>query len=727
MNFHRLILLYALLSANLAFAADEIHWTFTGPNSVAFDWRGTEDAISYRISTAAPPISYTTATAHHPIPLPTSSSGPFWEAEITGLQPNALYYYTIGDGPEHSFITPPLPGTSDFIVYVEGDIGSTKKYPRVADVQNIIGNVYGNGSADFALLVGDLTYADINDATHVDQHFNDVMVWSQDAAYMPVWGNHEWNTEATIPDHLNNYEGRFALPRSFTSPGADNALGNGPDEDWYWFDYGNVRFIAIPEPFVSDTWADWNAKAQPIMEAAQQDSNINFIVTFGHRPAYSSSSPGEAKLQGYLDGLAIFYSKYVLDLSGHHHDYERSDPAQTYGVTHVVVGTGHASPNTFTTEQPSWSVFRTIQPAVLKLHFTGTAIEGELICAPVSTVCSSAGAVLDSFTIGHHIPSAVNITAPASGATVSGVIAVSADASNNSGVAGVQFKLDGVNLGGEDATAPYAISWDTATAQAGGHVLTATARDTAGNTVTSGAVPVTVNNFAADTTPPAVSFTAPASGAAVSGKLTVSVNASDNAGVTAVQFKLDGVNLGSQDATAPYSIAWNTGTVANGAHTLTAVAWDAAGNMGTSGAVQVKVNNPVADTTPPKVSIKTPDSGETVSGKITLSANASDNVGVTGVRFKLDGADLGDQDKTAPYSISWNTGKAANGIHTLTAVARDAAGNKTKSKSISVKVNNPIGSKKHQGKFRHCSAHRHGRGHGHERSRKCRRGRFSDD
>ena len=69
-------------------------------------------------------------------------------------------------------------------------------------------------------------------------------------------------------------------------------------------------------------------------------------------------------------------------------------------------------------------------------------------------------------------------------------------------------------------------------------------------------------------------------------------------------------------------------------------------------------------------------------------ATASDNVGVAGVQFKLDGANLGAEDTASPYSVAWNSTTATNGSHTLTAVARDAAGNMTISVGVSVTVNN---------------------------------------
>jgi hypothetical protein len=88
----------------------------------------------------------------------------------------------------------------------------------------------------------------------------------------------------------------------------------------------------------------------------------------------------------------------------------------------------------------------------------------------------------------------VSITAPAAAATVSGTVTVDATAADNDSLAGVQFKLDGANLGAEDTTSPYGVSWETLTATNGAHSLTAVARDLAGNTTTSAGVGVTVSN-----------------------------------------------------------------------------------------------------------------------------------------------------------------------------------------------------------------------------------------
>jgi hypothetical protein len=95
----------------------------------------------------------------------------------------------------------------------------------------------------------------------------------------------------------------------------------------------------------------------------------------------------------------------------------------------------------------------------------------------------------------------------------------------------------------------------------------------------------------ADQTVPTVSITAPARSARVSGGVTVRATAADNVAVVGVQFRLDGVNLGPEVTAAPYALAWDTTVAANGAHNLTAVARDAAGNTAVSVAIPVTVQN----------------------------------------------------------------------------------------------------------------------------------------
>jgi hypothetical protein len=94
------------------------------------------------------------------------------------------------------------------------------------------------------------------------------------------------------------------------------------------------------------------------------------------------------------------------------------------------------------------------------------------------------------------------------------------------------------------------------------------------------------------------------------------------------------------------------------------------------------------DTTAPSVSVTAPLDGAIVSGPITIAASASDDVGVAGVQFQIDGANFGLEVTSPPYTVVWDTTAGANGAHVLTAVARDGAGNRTTAAAVSVAAAN---------------------------------------
>lgn len=95
---------------------------------------------------------------------------------------------------------------------------------------------------------------------------------------------------------------------------------------------------------------------------------------------------------------------------------------------------------------------------------------------------------------------------------------------------------------------------------------------------------------------------------------------------------------------------------------------------------------PSGDTSAPSVTLTAPGGGTTVTGTVALSATASDNVGVSGVWFTVDGATVGSEDASAPYQGSWNTSGAAAGSHVIRAMARDAAGNAGTSAAVTVNI-----------------------------------------
>ena len=265
----------------------------------------------------------------------------------------------------------------------------------------------------------------------------------------------------------------------------------------------------------------------------------------------------------------------------------------------------------------------------------------------------------------------VSLTSPANGSTVSGTITLSAQASDNVGVSSVQFLSNGAALGPADAVSPYAISWDTRTAANGTVTLTATAVDGAGNTGTSQALTVTVNN------PPRLVVNQPVHNSTVSGT-TVNVayaGTGDVSEVAHAHFQLDG---GGQVDDTTYDGAHQLSNVPPGAHVITGfLARADESKIAGSDASPVAFNTTVPDTTPPSVTVTSPASGARVEGMVAVTAEAFDNVGVAGVQFMYDGTLIGTQDTTSPYSVNWNTASVPNGSHTLTAIARDAAANST--------------------------------------------------
>jgi len=275
----------------------------------------------------------------------------------------------------------------------------------------------------------------------------------------------------------------------------------------------------------------------------------------------------------------------------------------------------------------------------------------------------------------------VALTTPVEGATLGGLVSVLAAASDDIGVTGVQFKVDGALVGSEDIEAPYETLWNTAGASNGSHTVSAVARDSAGHETTTSVV-IAVSN---DRVPPTVAFLSPTNGDPVAGAMALVATASDNVGVTSVQFLVDGVVSGAPDTGSPYHWSWDTEGAANGPHTVTAVARDAAGHE-TSTSVVVDVVN---DQAPPTLALVSPPEGH-VSGTVPLVATASDDVGVVSVEFLADGTIVGPTVTAAPYEWLWNSATVANGSHTIWALARDAAGHETLA-SISVTVANDSG------------------------------------
>jgi hypothetical protein len=280
-------------------------------------------------------------------------------------------------------------------------------------------------------------------------------------------------------------------------------------------------------------------------------------------------------------------------------------------------------------------------------------------------------------------PPVVSITDPTNAKYVKGTYVVKANATDNVGVTRVLFYVNQYFIPMySDTKAPYEYSWNTAKMANGTHTLKVRAYDAAGKSTLSTGITVTVDNVL-----PTVSISTPIGLSSVSGIVKISALASDNIsnGIAGVQFMVDGVNFGSEDLVTPFEINWDT-TGKSGTHTLSALARDKAGNTKLSSSISVTVPN--VDQTPPSVQITSPSGTNPISGVVSLTANATDNVGVKGVQFKLDGQNIGLEISATPYQTSLDTNTFLNGSHALTAVAMDAAGNSMTSASVSVNIQN---------------------------------------
>jgi hypothetical protein len=271
---------------------------------------------------------------------------------------------------------------------------------------------------------------------------------------------------------------------------------------------------------------------------------------------------------------------------------------------------------------------------------------------------------------------AVEIKTPLNGSTLSGNVSVTASPVS---ATSVQFYADGVSMGPAIITPPYTLIWNSRLVSDGMHALYAVARDAVGNHVTA-----TVWVFVANAAPPVSSITL--------GPSTVSLTANQNQQFTAIV-------TGTSNTGVSWSISPALGTISSGglytapatinsAQSVTVTATSLADATRTATAL-ISLTAPalLTDTTSPVITLTAPANGATVNGTVSVSATASDQMGVAGVQFFVDGTPLGSEVAAAPYTVNWNTSSIPDGTHSLSAVARDAAGNRTTA-AISVLVNN---------------------------------------
>jgi hypothetical protein len=278
----------------------------------------------------------------------------------------------------------------------------------------------------------------------------------------------------------------------------------------------------------------------------------------------------------------------------------------------------------------------------------------------------------------------VTISTPAAGADIASPLQVAGSASSSSRtITSVGVSVDG----GAWQTASGTTSWSTSVNAAqlapGTHVLSARATDSSGKSTS-----VSENVVVADTTAPTVSFATPAAGTTVGGTVTLTGSAADNVAVSHVDVSVDSGSWQPANGTTTWSAIADTSSLADGTHTFFARATDGAGNA-TTASLTVTVKNAVLDTSPPTVTFSAPQGGSTLSGTVTVSGGASDNVGVASVDVQVDGGPWQAASGKSSWSYAWDTTTVANGTHTLVAKATDTSGNVTTA-SLTVTVSNVV-------------------------------------
>ena len=206
---------------------------------------------------------------------------------------------------------------------------------------------------------------------------------------------------------------------------------------------------------------------------------------------------------------------------------------------------------------------------------------GRVNAAKAAAMAASSASV----TIDSEAP-AVNIFSPGRGSSVSGLVQVEVNASDNVSVTEVSLYANGTLIG-TDGTAPYQFSWDSKLVADGSVTLSATAVDAAGNEGVSGNVGVTVKNQAAvDMAAPTVSISNPANGSKVTGTVAVTLAATDDIKVAKLQLYIDGKSVKSVNGSA-LLYSWDTRKVRGGSHTIQSVATDTASKTASK---TIKVN-----------------------------------------------------------------------------------------------------------------------------------------
>jgi 3',5'-cyclic AMP phosphodiesterase CpdA len=272
---------------------------------VLFTTQVPEDAVSLQLVSAD-------GTRTIPTQLdPADPTGLQRVARLSGLEPGAVYCYQIADwtGPVRFQTAPPADSRAPVRFIVFGDSGGESR--------DLVRSEITLYPFDLLLHVGDIAYPTATLANLEAKFFDTYSRVLPSTPIFPASGNHEYRADGAAP-----FRQVFALP------------GNGGPagkERWYSFDWGPVHFVALDTERVGPEQAEW-------LDADLEQSTLPWTIVYMHRPPFSSGKHGGApNVRSTFSPLFVKHGVRLV-LSGHDHNYERTNPID--GVTYVVTGGG---------------------------------------------------------------------------------------------------------------------------------------------------------------------------------------------------------------------------------------------------------------------------------------------------------------------------------------------------------------------------------------------------
>jgi acid phosphatase type 7 len=289
------------------------------PSSVVVRWR-TDVATDSRVLRGPAPgslassVGSSTVTTEH-------------EVQVSGLQPDTLYYYAVGtsntvlagNDTEHLFQTAPRPGTPvPTRIWVLGDSG-TRTASQYA-VRDAYYAATGTRHTDLWLMLGDNAYNDGTDAEFQGAVFDAYPTMLRKSVLWPCLGNHDTAQSTAYVDTYPYFQ-MFTLPKNGEAGGVASGT-----EHYYSFDFGNIHFICLDSMTANratnGAMANW-------LRADLAFTTNDWVIAFWHHPPYSKGSHDSDTdpilIQMRQNFLPILEAGGVdLALAGHSHSYERS-------------------------------------------------------------------------------------------------------------------------------------------------------------------------------------------------------------------------------------------------------------------------------------------------------------------------------------------------------------------------------------------------------------------